>query len=285
MIAFIEKRIKQSNERNGGQKMDTRAIGILDSGVGGLTALTVVQKLMPAEDIIYFGDTLNSPYGEKSPEEIVSCVNFGTEFLESKGAKVILFACGTASSYIDKVNCNVPIIGIIDTSCKKAIETSSSMKIGILATSATINSGAYKQCILNLNPECSICEKSCPELASTIENGHIGIGDRMLMPILSEYLECIDKSDVDTLILGCTHYPIIEGNIRNILKNKNIRLINPGFETANTLKNFLEKRNMCTNKNGIGNTRYFVSGEKSKFCDVAEVFLGHSVKNSVWRCD
>lgn len=272
-------------KRDGGQKMDIRAIGILDSGVGGLTAFKAVQTLMPAEDIIYFGDTLNSPYGEKSSEEIISCVNFGVEFLESKGAKVILVACGTASSYIDEINCNTPIMGIINTSCKKAIEVSSNMKIGILATSATINSGAYKKCILDLCPTCSVYEKACPELASIVENGHIGDNDKVLKSILSEYLKCIDKSDVDTLILGCTHYPIIEGNIRSVLKNKNIRLINPGLETAITFKTFLEKRDMCTNKNSAGMVRYFVSGGKSKFCDVAEIFLGRSVKNLVRRCD
>lgn len=265
--------------------MDTRAIGILDSGVGGLTALKAVQTLMPHEKIIYFGDTLNSPYGEKSSEEIISFASFGAQFLESKGAKVILVACGTASSYIDDINCNVIKMGIIDTSCKKAIEVSSNMKIGILATSATINSGAYKKRILDLRSECSIYEKACPELASIIENGHIGGSDKILKSTLSEYLKCIDKSGVDTLILGCTHYPIIEGNIRSVLKNKNIKLINPGLETANTLKTFLEKRGMCTDNGYVGNVRYFVSGEKSKFCDVAEAFLGRSVKNLVRRCD
>lgn len=265
--------------------MDTRAIGILDSGVGGLTALKAVQTLMPPENIVYFGDTLNSPYGEKSSEEIISCVNFGAKFLESKGAKVILIACGTASSYIDEIDCNAIKVGIIDTSCKKAIEVSSNMKIGILATSATINSGAYKKCILDLCPGCSVYEKACPKLASIIENGHIESNDKILKSTLSEYLKCIDKSGVDTLILGCTHYPIIEGNIRSVLKNKNIKLINSGFEAANTLKTFLEKRDMCTDKGCAGNVRYFVSGEKSKFCDVAEAFLGRSVKNLVRRCD
>lgn len=255
----------------------------MDSGVGGLTALKEVHKLLPEENIVYFGDTLNSPYGEKTASDIVSCVSSGIEFLKSENVKIILLACGTASSYIEKINCDIPILGIINKSCEKAIEISSNKKIGVLATSATVRSGKYKKNILGMCPNAFVYERACPKLATIIESGNIGGASSVLISCLSEYLKPINDLNLDTIILGCTHYPIIANEIKTLLLNKDIKFVIPGHEMAITLKQVLGEKNISADKNRVGQISYFVSGEKEKFCKTANIFLGHDVENSVLR--
>ena len=262
--------------------MDNRAIGIFDSGAGGLTALRCVREIMPNEDIVYFGDTINVPYGEKSREDVIKCAYHNTGFLKSKNVKVILAACGTVSSQLRQIEADIPVLGIIEPVCKKAAVTTKNGKIAVLATSATIKSGIYKKTCNKISPEIEIYEQSCPKLATLIENGHISPDDKELSEVLVGYLEKIISSDIDTLILGCTHYPIVEKAIKNMLVNKEIRLLDAGREAAKTLKEFVFKNNIQSeNSQKSENIRYFISGEKESFAKVARTFLGYDIENLI----
>ena len=205
--------------------MDNRAIGIFDSGAGGLTALKCLREMMPSEDIRYFGDTINVPYGEKSREDVIKCGNHNVEFLKSKNVKVILAACGTVSSQLSYIKSDIPVLGIIKPVCKKAVSVTKKGKIGVLATTATIKSGIYKKTCANISPDIEVYEQPCPKLATLIENGHIYTDDVELSRALSEYLEKINSLDIDTLILGCTYYPIATKAIKNLLINKDMMLL------------------------------------------------------------
>ncbi|MDO4200110.1 MAG: glutamate racemase [Clostridia bacterium] len=262
--------------------MDNRAIGIFDSGAGGLTALRCVREIMPNEDIVYFGDTVNVPYGEKSREDVIKCGRHNIEFLKSKNVKVILAACGTVSSQLGYIKSDIPVLGIIEPVCKKAAMNTKNGKIGVLATSATIKSGIYKKTCTKISPELEIYEQPCPRLATLIENGHISTDDVELLRALSEYLEKINSLDVDTLILGCTHYPIVENAIRNLLVNKNIIILDAGREAAIVLKRFVFESNLRSeNTSKSENIKYFISGKKAVFSKVAHTFLGYSIEDLI----
>ncbi|MBR2579126.1 MAG: glutamate racemase [Clostridia bacterium] len=262
--------------------MDNRAIGIFDSGAGGLTALRCVREIMPNEDIVYFGDTVNVPYGEKSREDVIKCGRHNIEFLKSKNVKVILAACGTVSSQLSYIKSDIPVLGIIEPVCKKAAMSTKNGKIGVLATSATIKSGIYKKTCTKISPKLEIYEQPCPRLATLIETGHISPNDDELLDALSEYLEKINSLDVDTLILGCTHYPIVENAIRNLLVNKNINILDAGREAAIELKRFVFEINLRSeNKSKSENIKYFISGKKEVFSKVAHTFLGYSIEDLI----
>lgn len=262
--------------------MDNRAIGVFDSGAGGLTALRCICKIMPGEEIVYFGDTINVPYGEKSTDDVIKCGHHNIEFLKSKGVKVILAACGTVSSQLKNIKSDIPVLGIIKPVCQKAVFGTKNGKIAVLATSATIKSGILKKTCNDISPEIEVYEQACPKLATLIENGHISPDDKELLSILAEYLQRINFLDIDTLILGCTHYPIVEKAIKNLLINKNITLLDAGREAAKALKNFVfENGIQCENNKKPGAVKYFISGQKESFAKVAHTFLGYDIKNLI----
>ncbi len=263
--------------------MDNRAIGIFDSGAGGLTALRYIREIMPSEDIVYFGDTINVPYGEKSRDDVVRCAYNNIEFLKSKNVKVILAACGTVSSQLKYIKSEIPVLGIIDPVCKKSAMTTKNRKIAVLATSATIKSGIYKKTCSSILPELEIYEQSCPKLATLIESGHISSNDRELTNVLSEYLQKINCLDVDTIIMGCTHYPIVENAIKDLLVNKNITLLDAGKEAAAALKKFIFENNIqCNNTKKSENVKYFISGKTAMFAEVASGFLGYNIDDLIF---
>ena len=262
--------------------MDNRAIGIFDSGAGGLTALRCIREIMPNEDIVYFGDTINVPYGEKSREDVIKCGHHNIEFLKSKNVKVILAACGTVSSQLGYIKSDIPVLGIIKPVCKKAVSVTKNGKIAVLATSATINSGIFKRTCSEISPKLEIHQQPCPKLATLIENGHISPNDSELSDALSEYLQKINSLDIDTLILGCTHYPIAENAIKNLLANKSLTLLDAGKEAAEALKKFIYENNIQSeNAYKSENIKYFISGEKEAFAKVARTFLGYDIKSLI----
>lgn len=262
--------------------MDNRAIGIFDSGAGGLTALRCVRKIMPSEDIVYFGDTINVPYGEKSREDVIKCGHHNIEFLKSKNVKVVLAACGTVSSQLQYIKSDIPVLGIIEPVCRGAVEITKNGKIGVLATSATVKSGIYTKTCKAISDKIEVHEQPCPKLATLIENGHIYVDDSELSDALSEYLEKINSLDIDTLILGCTHYPIVENAIRSLLVNKDINLLDAGKEAAIALKRFVfENSIQSENTSKSENVKYFISGETAIFSEVASRFLGYNIESLV----
>ncbi len=261
--------------------MDNRPIGVFDSGVGGLTALKALKSIMPFENVIYLADTANMPYGNKSREEIVEFINKDLNFLKSKNVKAVLAACGTASSYMNLIqSSSESIIGVIKPACRAALKMTENNKIGILGTSATIKSHSYRKELYKLNNDIDCYQKACPQLASLIENGNVDFENRKLKDTLEEYITPLLEKNVDTIILGCTHYSVVSGVIKGIF-GENINLIDSGKEAAVSLSKFLKNKNLNTDSNELGYQEFYVSSKRTEFLSVAKIFLGNDISSNV----
>ena len=249
--------------------MDIRPIGMLDSGVGGLTVYKEVRNMFPYEDIVYFGDTKNFPYGSKSKESIIELAKQGVEFLISQNVKLIVIACGTATSQaLDelKMTYDIPIIGIIEPTAKVISNNVQISKVGIIATAGTIKSKCWESTLLKFNSLLEIQSKACPMLAPMAEEGWTN--NEIAKLAIKEYVKDFDK--IDALILGCTHYPLYINILENLLPDVNI--INPGKIIAEELEKMLDKNLLNENtKNGI--TRFFLSDLECNFIEVAKRIL------------
>lgn len=249
-------------------KINTSPIGIFDSGVGGLTVLKAVCKYMPNENVVYFGDTNRVPYGQRSKEEIIKYATQAINFLKSKGAKVILIACGTATSYISYIKDifgeKIPIFGIIEAASNKAVEATHNGKIGIMCTPVSAKVGLYEKSILKLRQDCKVYTVGCPILAPVIEKGVTDKNYDRIDVAVKLYVDSLTEHNVDTIILGCTHYPIIKDMIKNHAGD-DVCLIDPGEAVANLLKSELENLNIETQAFDKGNADFFVSGDTQKF--------------------
>lgn len=257
-------------------------IGIFDSGLGGLSTVKALKKLMPYEDIIYFGDTARAPYGSKSKEEILEYTSQIAKFLKSFEVKAIVAACGTVSSYMDELPEFKNLYGVIDPTCRAALKVSRNMKIGVMGTSATIKSHSYIKKIHSLNSSAEVFQVACPLLVPIIESGALNESKTQLFEILKDYTKELIYKDVDTLILGCTHYPIIEDIISEVI-GKNVTIVNSGAKTAENLKNTLKIQNLESNKNKIGKCNFYVSGDVGKFSETAKIFLNYDIKDHVHK--
>ncbi len=268
--------------------MDRRPIGVFDSGLGGLTAVRKLLELLPGEDIVYLGDTGRVPYGGKSRETIVRYALDDTAFLLRRDVKSILVACGTVSSNaIDDVAREagtIPVTGIVDVSAKKAAEVTRSGKIGVIATAATIRSGTFGAAVRRWLPEAEVTEKACPLFVPLVEDGRIQPGEPLIELCAREYLEPIQQAGVDTLILGCTHYPMLQDVIRGIM-GPSVRLINTGEEAALYLARTLRERDMLSGKATGGSQQYFITDNSEKFGTLASLFLGRDANSFVTHTD
>lgn len=247
--------------------MDTRPIGVFDSGLGGLTVVKEIINLLPNEDIIYFGDTGRVPYGNRGRDTIIGYVKQDISFLQSFDIKAVVVACGTASSVAlpaIKDNYNISILGVVEPTAQFAAQATKNNRIGILGTTATINSGVYQKLLANYD----IYTKACPLFVPLVENGYASSDAARI--IADDYLKELKENDVDTIILGCTHYPLLAPVIRDIMGD-GVTLVNGGVPTANSLKKLLESHGGL-NENG-GNHRYFVSDMTAEFTALAETFL------------
>ena len=251
--------------------MDHRPIGVFDSGLGGLTAVRELRRLLPGEDIIYFGDTGRVPYGGRSPEAIVHYARQDVAFLRTFDLKAIVVACGTVSSVaLPKLLelTDVPILGVIDPAVRAAVRATKNGRIGVVGTSATIRSGTYREGLLAANAHLEIISKPCP----------------LLVPLVEEYLTPLLRQDIDTLILGCTHYPLLTG-IFSKLCGPNVTLINPGHEAIASLKTLLEKGDALRGGDAPADEQYYVSDSEQQFLQYAEMFLRGQVQGRVQRID
>ncbi len=214
-------------------------IGVMDSGVGGLTVAKELIRLLPCENVIYFGDSKRMPYGNKTEEEIVYLANKIIEFLENKGVKGILLACNTVSSQIHKLKSNVPLFGIIEAGCEAALETAQRNQIGLIATVATVKSNVYEKTLEKMDPSKIILSNDSRKLPKII-NDHLERRDLLDIHIK----ECIDpileKGSIKELILGCSHFPIIQREIQELYPN--LVLINPANKQVKKIESYLEKR-------------------------------------------
>lgn len=258
--------------------LDNRAIGVFDSGLGGLTAVRELKKLLPNEKIIYLGDTGRVPYGTRSKATLMKYTRQDIEFLVGQNVKAIVVACGTVSSVVlddVKGDYNLDIIGVIDPTVNSAITGKVGQKIGIIGTSATIKSGCYERKIKDISDEKNLSIKTfsnhCPLFVPLVENGRTAVGDKVLEIVIEEYLSFFKEEKIDTLILGCTHYPLLVDAISNFLGD-NVKLVNPGLETAKIISKTIEK---TTENQGL--QQYFVTDDVESFTKNAKTFLGEEI--------
>ncbi|MGI5959638.1 MAG: glutamate racemase [Massiliimalia sp.] len=267
--------------------MDKRPIGVFDSGLGGITAVHQLKKLMPHEDIVYFGDTSRVPYGTRSRETIQKYTAQDIRFLLSKDVKMVLAACGTVSTNLSQPlidSLHVPFTGVLLPAAQAACAATSTGRIGVLATSASIKSGAYGKAIRNIIHNPKIIGKACPLFVPLIENGYVDRENPITTAIAREYLEPVMAEKVDTLILGCTHYPIIKALIGDLV-GPDIRLIDPGKEAARSVQAFLTQSRMLNDQEGPGQCHYYVSDDVESFAQNAGVFLEESILGDVEKID
>lgn len=220
------------------------AIGVFDSGVGGLTVVREIMRQMPNEKIIYFGDTARVPYGNKSKETITRFSKQIARFLQSHNVKTIVVACNTASAYaIDELEktLDIPVIGVVKPGAKMASEITKNNRIGVIATEGTIGSGLYNKYIKSLKSDAEIFGKACPLFVPLVEEGLWD--DSVTAEIARRYLAELIDLDIDTLILGCTHYPLIRSVIGQVMGDK-VSLVNPAYETAIALKQLLKENDL-----------------------------------------
>lgn len=263
--------------------MDTRPIGVFDSGLGGLTFVKEFERLLPREKIVYFGDTGRVPYGTKGRDTIIKYALQDIRFLKSFDVKAIVIACGTVSSVAfgeAAASADVPIISVVKPTAGAAARCTKTERIGVLGTSATIGSGAYKKAILELMPDAEIKSRACPLFVPLVENGYFRRDNQLARLAAHEYLDEF-SGDVDTLIMGCTHYPLLRGVIQDILPG--ITLVDAGLETAKATVKMLEQNDLLSGKGG--GTRYFVSDSTDDFARLASIFLEHPVADMVEKVE
>lgn len=254
---------------------DNRAIGIFDSGLGGLTVAKEIIKLLPQENIVYFGDTGRVPYGTKGRDTIRRYALQDERFLLSHDVKMIVAACGTVSSVAaDTAQClPVPFVEVVSHSVQAAVSATKSKRIGILATNATISSGAHRKQILKLLPDAQVVESAGTLLVPIVEEGWIGEADAVAIETLKRYLAPMIENDIDTLILGCTHFPVLSDIIRKILGDK-VTLINMGVSTAHAISESLKSTDSLNDGATPPTHSFFVSDKTTSFAKTADILLG-----------
>lgn len=261
--------------------MQDKPIGIFDSGLGGLTAVKEIVRMMPNEDIVYFGDTRRAPYGDKNRETITKYTIQILSFLKQHNIKFALAACGTISSVVEfsDLQFDVPIIGVLTSACTAALSKTQNKRIGVIATPATIKSSAYKNKILSLMPDAIVYQQACPMFAPLIESGFVLSDRNLILKYAEKYLSPFKNLNIDTLVLGCTHYSIIKDIIQMVLGEK-IYLIDSGKESAKFIFGQLRDRRLLSEKKSPGVCRLFVSNDKHRFLETANDFLKKDVSEN-----
>ncbi len=256
-----------------------KPIGVFDSGIGGLTVAKSLFEILPNENIIYLGDTARLPYGTKSKETVTKYSIEITKFLLNKNVKMIVVACNTASSvalpYLRRIS-DIPVIGVIKPGCKAAVSKTNNFKIGVIGTLGTIQSYSYKTQIHKFERDAEVFSKACSLFVQLAEDGWTE--NKIAELIAKEYLSEFKKLNIDTLILGCTHYPILKKVISNVL-GKKINLIDSGEETAKEVRRILEQENLLNKQKKTGNHKFYVTDFQKKFKEISERFLGQPIRN------
>ena len=265
--------------------MNNKYIAVFDSGLGGLTAVKELMNVLPDENIIYFGDTGRVPYGSRSDETIIKYVRSDVNFLKTFDVKLIIVACGTASTVALPVIRNeieIPMIGVVSPTVQAAVNATRNNKIGVLGTAGTISSGKYEAEIKKINPDIYVNNKACPLFVPLVENGFTD--NEVAYLVCKHYLEDVLSEGVDTIILGCTHYPLLEKSIAKVA-GPDVKLINSGAVTANYTKSYLTQHNMLATEKKALQYRYYVSDSIDKFAGAADTFLGKHIENSIEKID
>jgi len=266
--------------------MDNRPIGVFDSGLGGLTAVKALRRLLPGEDLIYFGDTARVPYGGRSRETLLKYARQDIAFLRSFDLKAVLIACGTVTSTsldtLRKEN-DLPVLGVVEPSCREALAVTKNKKIGMIATLASARSGAYERTLKGLDADVRVVSQPCPLFVPLVENGRFRQGDVVIETVAREYLTPLMEAGVDTLILGCTHYPLLKDIIGEIC-GPGVTLIDSGAASARALRQQLAAEGQLTDRQQ-GETRFYVSDRPEDFEKLAAVFLEEPLSRGAERID
>lgn len=258
-------------------------IGVFDSGVGGLTVVREIMRQSPQERIVYFGDNARVPYGSKSKDTILRYSRQIIRFLKTQHVKAIVVACNTASALAlpeIKKESDIPIIGVVKPGAKMAASTTRKKKVGIIGTEATVNSAIYTSTIQEVDTSIQVIGKACPLLVPLVEEGWLK--DPVTEEVASRYLSGFQTSDIDTLILGCTHYPLLRSLVSKLM-GPEVRLINPAYETASALKTLLEQKAICNPiPPQLQNDMYqfYVSDAADKFKHFANSILPYDIETT-----
>lgn len=258
---------------------DTRPIGVFDSGIGGLGAVKELRRLIPNEDIVYFGDTGRVPYGSKSPETITRYAREDVKFLLGFDVKAIVAACGTVSAVaLDKIRPDIPVptFGVIDGAVRSAAGATKNGNVAVIGTKATVESGIFEKKLRAYQNVENVISRACPLFVYLVECGFTDRDNSVTKSVCESYLSDIKNSGADTLILGCTHFPIISDIISDTIPG--VTLIDPAKEAARELAGKLP--NIGASPNGIGHVRYFVSDDAESFSASAKIFVGPEEKIS-----
>ena len=267
--------------------MDMRPIGVFDSGLGGLTAVRSLRQILPEENLIYFGDTARVPYGGRARETILKYARQDVRFLRSFDLKAIIIACGTVSTTsLDTLRAenDLPIVGVVEPTCRRALAVTKNKKIGMIATLASVRSGAYEETLHRLDPAVEMISHPCPLFVPLVENGRIRRGDVVIETVAREYLEPMKEAGVDTLILGCTHYPLLTDIIADIM-GPEVELVSAGEESAFELKRVLKINGLRVDESRQGEAECYVSDRPEDFERIASVFLGEDLHHAARRID
>ncbi|HOH47575.1 MAG TPA: glutamate racemase [Candidatus Cloacimonadota bacterium] len=242
-----------------------KPIGIFDSGVGGLTVYRMIREYFPEEDLIYFGDTARVPYGPKSPNTIIDYSIQNARFLLQRGIKILIVACNTSSAYaLDRLReiTGIPIIGVIEPGAERAAVTTKNKRIGIIGTEATVRSDAYRLAIRRLLPDCEVFSQACPLFVPIVEEGWQDTETAQM--IAEEYLGVFKNYGIDSLVLGCTHYPLLHDTIRHVL-GQEVQLV----DSAESIALYLQRIIAAESDGQAGTDTFFVSDNEEKFPSIA----------------
>ena len=265
-------------------KIDRDApIGVFDSGVGGLTVAREIMRNLPSEKIVYFGDTARVPYGSKSKDTVIRYSRQIIHFLEEQQVKAIVIACNTASAFaLDAVKdeLDIPVLGVIEAGAKVAAKETRNKRVGVIGTLGTVGSGIHEAYLKQLDPEITVIGKACPLFVPLVEEGWLH--DPVTTEIVSRYLQELKDKEIDTLILGCTHYPLIRSLVGKIAGDQ-VTLVNPAYETAQELRRLLEQEQLInTGENNKKDEmhQFYVSDAAEKFGEFANSILPYDVKRA-----
>lgn len=259
---------------------DNRAIGVFDSGLGGLTVVSELMREMPEESIVYFGDTGRVPYGTRSRETIRKYASEDEAFLLKNDVKLIIAACGTVSSVASDTSKQLPVpyFEVVSHAAYSAARVTKNGRIGVLGTAATVKSGKHEKFIKDVLPEAEVTACACSLFVSLVEEGWIADDDPIVIETAKRYLKPIVDARADTVILGCTHFPVLRGAIKNIVGTE-VTLVDAGTATANAIKKYLNDNALAADSKSRPHHKFFVSDKPNSFCNTATRLLGKKVND------
>ena len=266
--------------------MDNRPIGIFDSGLGGLSVVKEFIDILPNESIVYFGDTGRVPYGTKSKDTILKFARQDEAFLLSKDVKMIIAACGTVSSVADNSlkPDGVKFLGVVEPSAKEAVRLSKNKKIGVIGTSATVSSNSYKKAINAIDDSIEVFSVACPLFVGIVEQGWIADDDEIAYLTAKRYLQPLKEAGVDTLILGCTHFPLLSGTIARVM-GEDVALISSGGAAAKEAAQILLENELLNDEINSQSYNFYVSDSPNGFKETAERFLQSKIGNDIQKIE